>query len=229
MSIECLNHVWKNSQSKLGPRLVLLAIADYADEHHHAWPSMARLAQKSGLSERQVRRSLSVLTELGELTIAYNKGPHGVNLYQLMMTGGQIVRGDDMSPEGGHPVRERRPYCPPEPSVEPPKNHHNPLTPPNGSAEPNGHSLKRLTPRRRSAPKEYLPTPEFEAFIDEYPRRHKVKDACKAWHQIPDPKPVAQIMEAVQQQKRKVWNHCEKRYIPAPGVWLRGEQWDDEI
>lgn len=45
-----------------GERLVLLALADNAaDEDRLAWPSVARIARKAGLSDRQTKRCLNTL------------------------------------------------------------------------------------------------------------------------------------------------------------------------
>lgn len=78
--------VWQHSQSRKNERLVLLAIADCAsDDGANAYPSMAELCRKTGLSERGVQRSLSSLVELGELFVGRNMGPRGCNRYRVVM------------------------------------------------------------------------------------------------------------------------------------------------
>ena len=43
MSIAITSMVWQRSKAKGPARLVLLALADHADEEGRAWPSAARL------------------------------------------------------------------------------------------------------------------------------------------------------------------------------------------
>ena len=59
---------------KGGDLLVLLAIADYADEDFRAWPSQKTLARKARMDERNVRRVLQRLHVAGEILI--ERGAH---------------------------------------------------------------------------------------------------------------------------------------------------------
>lgn len=76
MSIEAMARVWKHSSAEGSALLVLLALADYADDHDRAWPSQATLAAKARMSDRNVRRVLDRLVEMGELVIE-NAGGSG--------------------------------------------------------------------------------------------------------------------------------------------------------
>jgi hypothetical protein len=49
MSVGMLSRVWKHSKARFGDRLVLLAIADFANDAGEAWPSVETLAKKSRL------------------------------------------------------------------------------------------------------------------------------------------------------------------------------------
>ena len=78
--------VWNCSRSRHGARLVLLAIADCASaDGGNAWPSNAELRRKSGLGERAVQSAVAELVSLGELEVAWNKGPKGCNSYRVIM------------------------------------------------------------------------------------------------------------------------------------------------
>ncbi len=73
MSIEAMTRVWKVSRAKGPELLVLLAIADWADdEGRNSWGTEAKLAGKSRMSERGVRKVLGRLVALGELEIEKN-------------------------------------------------------------------------------------------------------------------------------------------------------------
>ena len=83
MSIEVMSRVWKHSKAYSGYLLVLLAIADHADDEGQAYPSIAGVAHKSRMTERQVHRALVWLVESGELSVGYKQGPNGKNLYSI--------------------------------------------------------------------------------------------------------------------------------------------------
>lgn len=78
-----MNRVWENSTASGGELLVLLAIADHADDRGFAWPGIDSLARKSRLTTRHVTRCLNNLAAAGELQIQNNRGPKGTNLYQV--------------------------------------------------------------------------------------------------------------------------------------------------
>jgi|SRR5436190_18738217 len=85
MSIELTSAVWKHSRQKSGGLLVLLAIADYANEDSIAWPGVPTLARKTRMSKRNVQRWLEALQGDGELKVFRNKGRHGSNLYKVCL------------------------------------------------------------------------------------------------------------------------------------------------
>jgi len=67
--------VWTHSQSGGADRLVLLAIADNADDDGgNAWPSIDTLAGKANVSSRTVQRCIDRLVGLGELRVERNAG-----------------------------------------------------------------------------------------------------------------------------------------------------------
>lgn len=89
MSVRVMAWVWENSQSEPMDRLVLLAIADCAnDTGAEAYPSMATLTRKTGLHERSIQRGLKRLAALGELVVYPNAGPKACNRYRIKMTPG---------------------------------------------------------------------------------------------------------------------------------------------
>jgi hypothetical protein len=51
MSVRTLNRVWEASRQTGGALLVLLAIADFADDDGLAYPSISTLARKARLSD----------------------------------------------------------------------------------------------------------------------------------------------------------------------------------
>ena len=67
MSIKALNWAWDQRAGSPAAKAVLVALADFADELHSCWPSMALLAYRSEVSERTVKRVLADLVEIGLL------------------------------------------------------------------------------------------------------------------------------------------------------------------
>jgi len=79
-----MSYVFDNSEARLGDRLVLLSIANHADKHgRNAWPSIAGMAEEAHMSERQVKRAIRNLAELGEIEIEENGGPKGTHCYTI--------------------------------------------------------------------------------------------------------------------------------------------------
>ena len=112
MSIKIMSQVWAESQQDGGNLLVLLAIADFADDWGVSFPSVLTLAKKSRLSESSVHRILRHLQDSGELQIKRQEGPHGCNLYVVNGTGAKIAPGAAGNKKGVPPTA-------PEPSEEP--------------------------------------------------------------------------------------------------------------
>lgn len=91
MSVEAMSWVWKQELPPNG-RLVLLAIADHADDNGgNAFPSQSTLARKTGYGERQIKNILDALVRTGVLTVSRchipNRPAHRQpNLYQINMS-----------------------------------------------------------------------------------------------------------------------------------------------
>jgi hypothetical protein len=82
MSIHCANRVWEYSAQEGNALLLLLALADYADENGFAFPGQETLAAKTRLGVRQTRRHLAALQAAGELLILDRPGRS--NLYVVL-------------------------------------------------------------------------------------------------------------------------------------------------
>lgn len=89
MSVACQNWVWRYSKTTGNDRLLLLAIADCADDDgDNAWPSVETLADKATCSERTVQRRIQVLEETGCLTVLRGAGRNGTHRYRVRMDKG---------------------------------------------------------------------------------------------------------------------------------------------
>ena len=98
MSLEAISWVLRHSKSKGAARLVLLSIANHADGQGLAsWPSLYTVRRESGVSLRQIKRSLSQLVEISELEINRGASPKGTNVYILPLFHGFSTEEDRMA------------------------------------------------------------------------------------------------------------------------------------
>jgi hypothetical protein len=84
VSIKVMGEVWDSSSAKGGARLVLLALADHANDEGYCHPSLARLAKKSALTERNVQFILRDLEARGELVVFRGAGRGHVSEYWVL-------------------------------------------------------------------------------------------------------------------------------------------------
>ncbi|MGW7087593.1 helix-turn-helix domain-containing protein [Streptomyces sp. NPDC054871] len=84
MSIKVTNWVWARSESRNGARLVMLALADRADDTGLAWPSIDDLCERAKLSPRAVQKGIAKLVEIGELEVEEGGGRRVRNRYRIV-------------------------------------------------------------------------------------------------------------------------------------------------
>lgn len=102
MSILVMSVVWKHAPVDQGQLLVLLALADFADDDGWCYPSVDTLAAKSRMAGRSVQRAIRAMQEAGFLAVEANAGPGGANRYRVVVTALQAVKGgDNLSPHDG--------------------------------------------------------------------------------------------------------------------------------
>lgn len=121
MSIPAVVWVFEHSEEKLGNRLVLLALAEFAhDDGSDSYPSIDTLMRRTRLSERQVRYCLRALEQSGAIV---NEGVSAkrTTKYRVVLSEGAIsapgqsLQGAKSYREGGNglppilkePLRER--------------------------------------------------------------------------------------------------------------------------
>jgi hypothetical protein len=133
VSIAAMNWVWEHSPTSGNERLVLLAIADCADDSGgNAWPSVGKLASKARLDPRTVQRVIARLEGDGHLIVERGAGRRGTNVYHVVIHSPQQDPRQTATPaerQGAAPVpgegvaqlRQGRggTAAPPEPPVPP--------------------------------------------------------------------------------------------------------------
>ncbi len=91
MSIKIMAEVWDNADASGAALLVLLALADYANDNGICWPGVPALAKKARVSERYVRGILGDLEGSGHIVREIGTGPYGVNTYKILVRGAVLA------------------------------------------------------------------------------------------------------------------------------------------
>lgn len=115
--------VWDHPELEPTMKLLLLALADYADSSGTCWPSYPTLAGRVGVSERQVRRLVLRAESCGYLSrLRGGRGPGNSTRYTLTIARGTYVspfKGDTGDRKGDTHVNGRGTPVSLEPSIEP--------------------------------------------------------------------------------------------------------------
>lgn len=118
MSIKVMAAVWE-SDLPATDRLVLLSLADHADDEGQCYPSVRRVCERTGLSERAVQNAFKRLSDAGYLDIEQNAGKRGTNLFVVRATPARNAPPHEMhpAPDAPHP----RTKCTPTPAPDAPE------------------------------------------------------------------------------------------------------------
>lgn len=229
-----MQEVWSNAPVSGGALLVLLAIADSADEMSRTcFPGIENLAHKARLSERQVKRVISELTELTVIHVDRNASPFKTNLYRISDPA-NWARSDNMSPPpmgrpchpkgDAHVTSDGTPMSP-KPSVTGEE--------PSDTRENDLFSGEDTTLATSAKPKGKNYEEAFERFYQAYPLRKEKKGALAKFQQAVrsgiDPE---KIIAAARLYADWLDNGGPRDFRPAPKMpttWLNKGCWDDEL
>ena len=187
-----------------GQKLLLVCMANYANDKNECWPSLATLAKQAGVSSRHVSTMVGELKALGYVQV--NEQPGKSNFYTIIVP---------------QPTNHRSPL-----------NHSSSRTTDRGTHElqivtpTNPSSYEPLKNRKQP-----LDTSAFDKFWSLYPKHKSKQDAIKAWGQVArDDATVTAIMDALPAHvTQEDWVKEDGRFIPLAATWLRGRRWEDEI
>lgn len=123
-----MNAVWENAPLSGNELLLLLALADFANDEGECWPSQATLALKTRMSERSVIRMVKKLAEQGAIFIQQERrGRSTRNSYTIIfgalrenglrqsVTVNEEVQGDKSDVQGDTAMSPESPIEPPGP------------------------------------------------------------------------------------------------------------------
>lgn len=127
MSIEAMTWAFKRKGLTPTEKIVLLALADWANDDGECYPGQTTIAEKCDVSERTVRSVLARLIEWGLIDSEERRRPDGYrtsNLYRLRTSPANPAaeaspaKSDDLTGKIAQPHRQL--IAGQEPSVEPP-------------------------------------------------------------------------------------------------------------
>ena len=218
MSLQAITWAWKQTCPTSSAKLVLLKLADYANEDGHAWSSLDHLADCCQMDRRTVIRSLSGLRLAGIIhSIAtYRDGRQTCNTYRLPLyetQGGQIVTPPvtPCHPRGGHNVTPGGDTMPPNPEVVSGSSipEDTPL-PPEGGGELSGEEAKDQKANLPYDPAPFLAGDYLEAMAEA------------------GIKPVAVVRSIAPHIRRLLRRGVSTEEIRSTIAWLFGAQWRGE-
>lgn len=214
MSMELMVKAMKTKVGNPLRKLVLIKLADNANDLGECWPSYQHIADQCEIDRSTVRKHIKHLEGQGLLRVENREGPKGnsSNLYYLTL-GGVGRNSPDVGPEstgvGPRPTGGVGPES----------------TRTSHSSEPINESVKEPKDLAESSAE------TFARFWSIYPSKKSKGTAEKVWAKLkPDQPLFERIIAAVLEQKlTEAWTKDGGQFIPHPATWLNGKRWDDEV
>lgn len=208
--------VWKQNIKPATHKLILLAMADRADEYHCCYPSIARLERDTGLDRKTIQKGISnmiacgLLSDTGKRVGSTNK----VRVLRMNIGEEQSQKRDDLQadnhpkngnvPKNGNNPKNGTLNDPNFGTLNDPKNgmQNHPIEPPNEPLPPSGVSARATTdddqPKFSDPPAKPEPPPHAkpkrqsreEAFVAFVVERGVDEETARCWWQYRDGKPM---------------------------------------
>ena len=106
MSVKVMSAVWEREDMDASERLVMLSLADHADDEGVCYPSIARLCKRTSLANRTVQMAVKRLEARGLIYVEPNAGRNGTNMFYLFASG--PVRQVSKERTGGAATKRRK-------------------------------------------------------------------------------------------------------------------------
>lgn len=223
-----MNAVWNEAQVKGSELLLLLVLADYANDDETCWPSIDTLVKKSRMCKRNVQQTLRGLEDKKLISRVRDGGGRESTVYRIELA---EFTGAYFAPViQSAPVQYRSPVIP---------------------SAPQGCTIDHLRgdpqctrsyidpsidpPRERSIQKESKskPSPQLDGFDDfwtAYPRREAKAAAQRSWEKGKCSRFLSEILLSIQHQGAAGGTLArERQFIPLPSTWLNQRRWEDEV
>lgn len=239
MSIKIMTEVWESANVDQGTLLVLLALADSADDSTRScYPGVEGLSRKSRLGERQVQYCIQRLRELGIVEVRRNASPVKTNVYKIAeVSAWDASRDAIIAPHGKKPdTQSDAPrdalHCVSETHSTAPKPSVTSDIEPSVRAREAEPTLFGDVPPSQKSEEPKKPD-HFERFWSAYPLRKERKGAAAKFAAAVksgvDPERIIAAAEAYAAIHAAPLRAGEFRPQPKhPTTWLNNGCWDDE-
>lgn len=104
MSVRVMSLVWEDESLSATDKIVMLSLADHADDEGYCYPSISRLTRRTGLAERTVQNAVKRLKSDGKLHVNLNAGRGHSNLYRVTPTPASYAPPQQMHPAYDAPL-----------------------------------------------------------------------------------------------------------------------------
>ncbi len=194
-------------------KLVLIKLADNANDQGECWPSYQHIADQCEIDRSTVRKHIKQLAAQGFLRIENREGPKGnsSNLYYLVL--GRV--GQNSTPVGPESTGVGA----------------QPTAPVGPESTRTSHSSEPVKEPKTLCTSEVVLAEAFEVFWKLYPNKKSKKDARKAWEKLKPSSELRQTLMTALGSHRvsRDWTKDDGQFVPMASTWLNGERWTDVL
>lgn len=196
----------KAMQTKVGSplrKLVLLKLADNANDKGECWPSYQHIADQCEISRDSAMRHIKKLEEQGLLIVEKRKLSNSMNqsnIYHL-----NLGSGTELLPSSTDQLGS-------------------------STEQLGGSSTKRLRTSNSLEPiNESKYSDHFESWWSIYPKKTAKGKAWDIWKKDKLDKKADQLINKLEAQNAMQYSQTEPQYIPMPSTYLSQSRYDDEV
>lgn len=228
MSIDLMSDVWKRGPVDRSQRLLMLAIADNANDQGICWPSTQHLAHKASMSLRTVLRGLAALERDGWIKITKKSHLSKGNTYEVDLDklGDSMSRDNKSRDKSGSSQVTNQTKSGDKTGSYNRKNHQEPSK--NLLAD-DGHFSLDGSPKAKASVR--FTADEIEGIYEAYPRKvkkRKALDAIESALKRIDHEDPARWLLAIVQEFADSPAGQKGQYTPHPATWFNGSQYLDD-
>lgn len=209
--------VWKITDLNTTQKMVMLALADNADDDGKCWPSIAHIAKKCSLKERAVYGALKSLDEAGYISRIH--GERKTTVYKLNPALNAPMHNMHPAPDAGDPLHNMHPT----PALNAPRTIIEPSREPSKVNRETDVSRKRV-PKARKYPEDFE-----KGLWDRWPekRRRDKPKAYTAWREALQRAGPDEILAGLEAYLKS--SEVAEGYAPYPAKWLKGDRWEEDF
>lgn len=231
MSMMLMVQAMKTKVGSPGRKLVLLKLADNANDSGECWPSYQHIADECEMGRSTVKAHIKALEEAGFITVLERNGGKSSNKFKLHFAKGAVTKKTPSTRSDSDPVKNR-----PGQDSAATRSDSDPQT--RSDSDPRtSHSFEPVI-----EPKKHIQAPRacmdlqqrFDRFWNAYPKKVSKGQAETTFKKLnPDDLLLKRILNALSQQvEHRTQAEAAGQWMPQwknPSTWLNGKCWDDQL